>query len=1519
MKMNAKRLLCLLLSLLMLVGTLPTGVMAVTEGTFVLVAEANGALVIAPEYVTYTQGQTVQEALAASGHVFTGLDSWMISEIDGVVGNYTRSDEDGDFALDKPAAEVEYFRFSEDENSRPSEGLQKLMTAMAEYQRKDADVQAAARAAYDTVYTQFVGIASASAAVLAENLNTALSDYENAQSGTRFAVAFSDGTNVHSGVSITAENPYGKVWTDEGDGILELPAGDYTFCISYNGLSVQGGMTVTADMTVQAALPENLWLDLDSFRLSGSYGSEDHEENRFTDDEFVIGAWNNRQVTAAVADTFTGTVYAYAEYNTDLLSKVPTLTAIYNSAQTGAEIRQNIPFESLTSGTPNVLKQGAAGNTVIYRVSAVETDGYTYAQDYTVSFERIPSLRALSVADQNGVDQTAMTSFSGDVTEYVYKVVDTVTAVTVTPTPLDESYAVTVNGKDAADGVTVALEDAEQTTIEVAVSANGYSNTYTLHIRPGEGKALSFITASADVTVEVVNSNGEVMPFQRFREGASGNRYQYILVPGETYSYVATANTYYHIADEFTIEDAADSTIELDVPREDWLTELAFGTRTAAKYKNTLSLDSAFASANHSYRAEYVDTEHLAYVWVTTEESDVTIQAIYDQVFASALYHGKQQVKSLTSGAATGVQLNRFLMDENPIENTVTIRLTKDTDGITCYQDYIVDFGRTLTLEDMSANCDGMTASLVREDGGIGFSSDVKEYSITVSMAAETLDLSVVPHAGNTCYGEEAVGYRVLVDGVDVTEAAAASIALDGSLETQNVTITVENDKAPHGSADYVLHILKSPPVEAVFEIDPENALLNLRESLSGERLWSGEKVAFQLCEGYSYDYTLTAYGYVGKSGTISVTRDEADRLVVTSGTDSYLVTESETGGGTVTISWTLDKAAVNSAIDASLTSEWSNFRGSESNNAVTSAAIPAAAEEGTLYWANQISSGIDSDAVGSPILVDGYLITYASDKLYRVDTITGEVVATGTMDHKSSFSITPPTYAEGMLFVALSNGTVQAFNAVTLESLWLYADPLGGQPNCPLTVKNGYLYTGFWNSETGDANFVCLSITDEDPGQVKESKNASWYYTAKGGYYWAGAVASDDYVLVGTDDGTNTCTSQTSRLLLLDPRTGALLDSWDGLNGDIRSSIVYDSDTDAYYFTSKGGSFYSVQVNAERKLTNKWSAALSNGGSGTPMSTSSPVVYNGRAYVGVSGAGQFAAYSGHNITVMDLNRKAVAYTVQTQGYPQTSGLLTTAYEEESGYVYIYFFDNMTPGKFRVLRDKAGQMAADYVTTEGTHSTAYALFTPTGDQAQYAICSPIVDEYGTVYFKNDSAYLMAFGSAIEKIEVTTLPDKMTYAEGETFDPAGMVVTATYANGKTRDITKYVTCSADALTEENAVVTISFGHVMYHNAENGTSMTTGVASTTPTVTLALTIGADTPEQLTGDVNMDGTIDPRDANLVVSCYYGSAVLSEEQMALADVDGSGEIDVQDANLIVSYHYGTIDSFTAETEGDE
>ena len=1462
--MRKKRLICLILSLALLLGLFPV-VSAQQDDRFVLVAESGGKLVIAPEYVSYAEGDTIRQALLNTKHDFVGLEDGWVMEIDGMGGNYSRSDQLGSFDLNTPAAQVSHYRFCEDPDPRPSEGLLELMTAMADYSAKSEDVRLAAKLEYDTAYAQFVGLDSASASVLAAQLNAAVKTYEDSLRGTHYGVSFLDNGKLCTAMEITVTNSYGKVWTAE-QGRLSLPSGDYSFRGIDGDTRAEGSFTVDGPESIALTMPRTDWLKTDAFRLSGSY--ENKEENKFTDEEFSMGAWKNRTATVPVFDSFTGTVYANAFYD-ESLPVLPTLTAIYTGADSGERKQVAIPFGSLTSGASDVLKRGAEGNSVIYRLTAEQSDGFTYSQDYTVHFVRIPTLTALTVTDQRGVGQAAAMPFDGRVSDYTFKVLDTVTSVVVEAVPLDEGYEVEVIG-GAVSGETV---------IEVVVRYSDRENRYRLTILPGQGKALSFVTDRADVTVEVVNRNGQTMPCEKIREGADRNRYQYTLVPGETYRYIATSGTFYHTADEFTMEEAADSTIAVTVPREDWLDALALGYGgQSARYKDTLKLDTAFDPADHTYTAVLVDTEHIPYVWVETEAEKA--EAIYDQIFSSSLYHGLEKTLELTSGKTTGEKLARFLMDENPHENTVTIRLSREEDGINCYQDYVIEVRRRLTLEAMTAQCDGLSMTLVQPDGKTGFDPDVTEYAVTVSMAARELKLGCATPNGSRCYGEESIGYLVEGD---------LLIPLDGTIETQYAELTVTNPKAPEGSNTYRISILKSPPVLATFEIQPQGTLLSMYESLSGQRLWP-EGDTFSLCEGYSYRYVLSKAGFVAKTGVLSVTRDANDALVVADGDMIHTVTESA-DGGSVFLNWTMEAAPCNDAINQNLAAQWPNFRGNDAGNAVTDAPIPYTAEDGTLFWANKIGEGIDADAVGSPILVDGDIITYAGDTIYRIDTVTGEIKHTGKMDHKSSFSITPPTFCEGMVFVALSGGAVQAFNAETLESLWLYRDPLGGQPNCPLTVRDGYLYTGFWNSETGDANFVCLSVTDEDPNQEKESKAASWYHTTKGGYYWAGAYVSDTFVLVGTDDGTNYGDSQTSRLLMFDRITGKLLDSCDGLDGDIRSTIVYDAETDACYFTAKGGSFYGVRI-ADGQFTDLWRTELSGD------STSSPVVYNGRAYVGVAGAGQFAAWSGHSIHVIDLENRSVAYTAGTQGYPQTSGLLTYAYEEESGYVYIYFFDNMTPGKLRVLRDKPGQTKLDYVTTEGAVSAVYALFTPTGDQAQYAICSPIADEYGTVYFKNDSAHLMAFGSKIVRLDVTTEPKKMVYQEGENFDPTGMTVTATYANGKTRDVTAYVTIVADPITQDHTTVTISFDHVMYHNQEDGTGMISGVASTTPVTTLEVKLAG-----VEGDVNGDGVLSKEDATLIVKYYNELLELTPEELEIADVDLDGVVDIRDANILYGW----------------
>ena len=65
--------------------------------------------------------------------------------------------------------------------------------------------------------------------------------------------------------------------------------------------------------------------------------------------------------------------------------------------------------------------------------------------------------------------------------------------------------------------------------------------------------------------------------------------------------------------------------------------------------------------------------------------------------------------------------------------------------------------------------------------------------------------------------------------------------------------------------------------------------------------------------------------------------------------------------------------------------------------------------------------------------------------------------------------------------------------------------------------------------------------------------------------------------------------------------------------------------------------------------------------------------------------------------------------------------------------------------------------------------------------------------------------------ALKGIEITVAPSKTQYAEGETFDKMGMVVTAIYNDGSSQVITDY-TVDKTKLTKTDTVITVSYGDV-----------------------------------------------------------------------------------------------------------
>ena len=1402
---------------------------------------------MAPTRVSYAQGQSIRQALAASPIEFTGLDTGYIDSIAGVAAAYYMTDENGAYSLDRPASDIECFVFygvaltlHEGEHGPMCD----MVTAMAEMNEATNGVQnyQPARAAYLNCQTGMLHTGSDFAG-LAAALRAAMTDFEENVLGApahdvTLGVRSLTSGGALTGWTLSLTDSYGGSCSFDAGETISLRAETYDFELTKDLLSARGSMTVGTDGSVTIGgnavsdlyLYDGEWIgDVILHSLSGDMENGVYEHAAVSDGwEYLVPDTDGTGVFCYIVR---GSGIDGSDYTTANVKCFPVYETTDGLWEAGTSPNKRRSWESSYDVITKSIRKDDTPALITMEARYDHPDGYTVIQSRALHIERTPTLGSLTVLS-GGAAQAF--GFAPSVTEYTLDV--SASSLEVAPEP-SGSYAVTVNGEaaSASSPVTVSLEEGPNQVTVAVTSLSGRTTEYVLLVDRVEAVTVT-VSHPAGTEVLVENAAGALLG----PESSTGTEDSFLLVPGSAYSAVATKNEYYHTRTAFTAASGLHVTAAEPIAA-DWMTALTLRSRTREASSDVYLARSDFDPAVHSYEIGLDDVLYSFYAAATASRGTVT-----------AVEPGKTITNTASNIATSATNINRYL-EAGDAPSAVTFRVTDTVSGVDYYQDYAVSILRRPTLTAMTLLVDRESVYLYRvEDGEAtsvsGFDDEIHEYQANILRSAEGLELQVETYLP---------GYTITVDGTEFAApvdentgepgtAVTVSLPLDSYLDRETAELSVH---ATHEMAQvnvYSVTLVKRDALLTAVTVTDgagsvlDDALAAVYDTRSGDRVWPGENGLFPLVDGMEYRIVSTCVGYVGDERTLTVT--------------------PETGGITVALA-----AAPETDWGEGITSDWPSFRGGDDSNGVISAKTPVTAETAMLSWASKLGDGYSSEAVSCPILIteDGYdyLIVYAGDWIYKVDAISGDTVLRKPMDHSSSFAINSPTFGGGMIFVGLSGGGVQAFDAATLDSLWLYRDELGGQPNCPITYRDGYIYTGFWNSEVAEANYVCLSVTDEDPTRAKEQKLASWTAASAGGYYWAGCYVNDDYLLVGTDDGRTGCTSESSSLLCLDPKTGALMDSITGLKGDIRSSICRDDSDGRFYFTTKGGCFYSVCTVTDGDGTrfdrDSLRRVLLQNGAGEEfpaMSSCTPVVYNGRAYIGVSGAGQFTAYTGHSITVIDLNSWTIAYSVATQGYPQTSGLLTDGYDD--GAVYVYFFDNYTPGKLRVLRDQPGQTEPDLTTLEEhtvqgnvtVYTTPYVLFTPSGAQAQYAICSPISDDYGVIYFKNDSAHLMALSNTIASLEVVTPPARTEYAVGETFDGTGMEIRVNYENGTSRVLPAsreaygvtltYFTWSEEALTEDDTTFFVRFAHTMYQN--NGEEI--GYPYLSPAAAVQLTITA-----------------------------------------------------------------------------
>lgn len=137
---------------------------------------------------------------------------------------------------------------------------------------------------------------------------------------------------------------------------------------------------------------------------------------------------------------------------------------------------------------------------------------------------------------------------------------------------------------------------------------------------------------------------------------------------------------------------------------------------------------------------------------------------------------------------------------------------------------------------------------------------------------------------------------------------------------------------------------------------------------------------------------------------------------------------------------------------------------------------------------------------------------------------------------------------------------------------------------------------------------------------------------------------------------------------------------------------------------------------------------------------------------------------------------------------------------------------------------------------------------------------------------------------LTKIEVTAAPSKTTYIEGETFDPAGMVVTAVYSDSSAKEIAVgYTFTPSTALTTGDTQITVSYteGEIT-KTAVISLSVLAKVDAQTPDITsqpvsAEYTIGAQAlPLRVTASVTDGGTLSYQWFENTASSYPGAKVI-------------------------------------------
>ncbi|HHX19272.1 MAG TPA: PQQ-binding-like beta-propeller repeat protein [Clostridiaceae bacterium] len=403
----------------------------------------------------------------------------------------------------------------------------------------------------------------------------------------------------------------------------------------------------------------------------------------------------------------------------------------------------------------------------------------------------------------------------------------------------------------------------------------------------------------------------------------------------------------------------------------------------------------------------------------------------------------------------------------------------------------------------------------------------------------------------------------------------------------------------------------------------------------------------------------------------------------------------------------------------------WTSFGSGSLHNAAKNV-------EGTLesnfklLWSNTYGEKIkfewgDYYATKSDFLIiGGNLYFAAGNELFKLNG-NGDVIAKETLRNTIGY-FGRLAYDYGLVVVPLDGGAVQAVDAKTMKTKWV------AEAQDLITI-----YDEAWQpTNHGIQSLATLLIADEVAystttavdkegaalgGIIRAIDMATgktlWQYqNSAAGYYWAGPVKIGKWLVIGNDGGGLEAIDTLAQPVVAKNTVN--------IGGPIRSTIVHADGK--LYFTSRDGKFHEITFNKEDGSFGKLRSVKIG-----QVSTSTPTIYRGKAYVGGAkeGKGVFA--------VIDLATMAIDFQYDVVGDVKSAPLVIAG---ATGNPFTFFTANNEPGALYVYDGKDVKMAHE----------------PVQDQRNYCTASPVTDGKGTIYYTNDSGHIFAIQMSVKKAE-----------------------------------------------------------------------------------------------------------------------------------------------------------------------